>query len=79
MTVQSLFESRGQRPLSLLIIGLFLALFTYVTISGLMFVLDPERKRPLIAALAIQIPWISSSVIVYKFAAAFHAVVNFRT
>jgi hypothetical protein len=57
VTVQALLNPQNQSPL--LLMGFFLALFTYVTVSGLIFVQNPERKRPLIAALAIQIPWIS--------------------
>jgi hypothetical protein len=72
-TVQSLCNSQSQPPLNLLLIAVFLALYAYVTVSGLMFVHDPQGTRPLIAALAIQIPWISSPLIVYKFAAGFHA------
>jgi hypothetical protein len=73
---QTLFTSHGQKPLNLLVMVGFIALFAYVTVSGLMFVNDPQRTRHLIVALAIQIPWISSPFLVYKFATGFHAVLG---
>ena len=76
VTFQALLDPRNQSPL--LLMGFFLALFTYVTVSGLIFVQNPERKRPLIAALAIQIPWISSPFVVYEFAAGCRAVLSLR-
>ena len=76
LTFQSLFDSLGQKPLILIIKAIFLSLYAYVTISGLLFVNNPQRTRPLLAALAIQIPWISSPVIVYKFATALQAVLS---
>jgi hypothetical protein len=45
----------------------------FVVGAGLLFVHDPTRTGPLLAALAIQIPELSSPVIVYKFAAGLEA------
>ena len=58
---------------------LFLGLYGFVTASGLIFVHDPKRTRPLVAALALQIPWISSPVFVYQFAAALCAAITLGT
>jgi len=66
-TAQLLFSDQGQRFLY----SLGLALFTFVAVSGLIFVHDPRRTRLLSAALALQIPWLSSPVVVYQFAAGF--------
>jgi hypothetical protein len=79
VTLQALLGSQGQRAFNLPLMCVFLLLYVYVTVSGLLFVHKPEQTRPLIAALAIQIPWISSSLIVYKFAAALHAVFSIRS
>ena len=68
LTFQSLFNSPHQRPLNVLLTIIFLALNAYVFVSGLLFVRDEQRTRPVMAALAIQIPWISSPLMVYKFA-----------
>ena len=73
ITCHSLVHSEGQGLPYLVIMAAFLTLYTLVTASGLLFVHDPRRVQPLFAALAIQIPWISSPLIVYKVAAGFHA------
>jgi hypothetical protein len=57
----------------------FLGLYGFVTISGLIFLYDPKRTRPLVAALALQIPWISSPVLVYQFAAGVLAAITLGT
>ncbi len=59
-----------------LMIG-FLTLYVFVTISGLVFVQNPKRTGPLIVALALQIPWISSPIIAYKFVAGFQVSAAF--
>jgi hypothetical protein len=75
-TLQSGLTSHSQPPLNLLIMGIFLLLNAGVTVSGLLFVCDPHRTNPLIAALALQVPWISSSLIAYKFATGFELVLS---
>jgi hypothetical protein len=67
--LQSHWSSQSPRLANLFLILLFLVLNACVTASGLLFVHDPSRIFPLIAALAVQIPSISSSLFVYKFAA----------
>lgn len=54
----------------------FLALYAFVTISGLLFAQNPRRTPPLLVALVLQIPWISSPLIAYQFTAGFHATVG---
>jgi hypothetical protein len=73
---QLLFTAQGQKTGSLLIIAVFFALYAFVTVSGLIFVHDPRRTRLLIVAFILQIPWISSPLIVYRFAAGCHAVIG---
>jgi hypothetical protein len=75
-TLQSLFNSLRASTLNLLLTVVFMGLYAFVTASGLLFVHDPTRTGPLLAALAIQIPAISSSVIVYKFAAGLETFVS---
>ena len=76
LTFQSLIGSRSQKPLILLVISVFFALNVCVTVCGLMFVHDPGRTRPILVALAVQIPWISSPLVVYKFSTGFNAVLS---
>jgi hypothetical protein len=73
LTLQALFNSHGASTLNLLVMIAFVGLYTFVTISGLIFVHDPNRTTPLMVALAIQIPSVSSSSVVYKFAAGIRA------
>jgi hypothetical protein len=51
--------------------GCILLGFVYVTAAGLLDWRKPRQVRPLIWALAIQIPWVSMPGLVYKFAAGF--------
>lgn len=74
-TLQSLFNSPGASTLKLVLIFIFACLYVFVTVSGLLFVNDPRRTGPLVAALALQVPWISSSLITYKFAAGFESFI----
>lgn len=68
-------HSAGQ----VILLVVFLGLYGFVTASGLIFVYDPKRTRPLVAAIALQIPWISSPVFVYQFAAAVCATISLGT
>jgi len=44
--LQTLFQSHSLRPLNLLLMVLFLGLYGYVTVSGLVFVYEPRRTGP---------------------------------
>jgi hypothetical protein len=76
-TLEALFDSSGASTLNLLFKVVFLGLYAFVAASGLLFVQDPTRTGTLRAALAIQIPFISSPFIVYKFAAGLAAFLSF--
>lgn len=65
--VQGLFSSPNHRIAHLA----ELFLFTFVTLSGLVFVHDPRRSGPLLVAVALQIPWVSSPLIVYQLISGF--------
>ena len=75
-TLQSLFNSPHMSTVNLLLTVAFMGLYAFVTTSGLLFVQNPRRTGPLLAALAIQIPSISSSLILYKFAAGLEMFVS---
>jgi hypothetical protein len=74
--LQSGLTSHNQPALNLLTMGFFLLLNAGVTVSGLLFVCNPDRTNALFAALAIQVPWISSSLIAYRFATGFELVLS---
>lgn len=63
------FWFNGQRKIEWVPIVLFLAVNVFVMASGLIFVQDSHRTRPLRVALGLQIPRISSSLLVYAFSA----------
>jgi hypothetical protein len=73
LAVQLLVNSPNWGTQNLLLTTLLLLLYAYVTGAGLVFAQSPRRTGPLFAALAIQVPLISSSLLVYKFAAGFEA------
>jgi hypothetical protein len=74
ITLQALFRP-NQPPAYYLLMLAFIAIFAFVTVSGLVFVHNPQRTELLIAALALQIPWVSSPIIAYKLAAGFQVCV----
>ena len=75
-TLESLFNSSDASKLSLLLRVMVLGLYAFVIASGLSLVRDPTRTGPLIAALALQIPSLSSPVIVYEFATGLGAFID---
>ena len=74
--LQSGLTSHSQPALNLVIMGVFLLLNAGVTVGGLIFVYSPHRTNPLIVALAIQVPWISSFLVTYRFATGFDLVLS---
>jgi hypothetical protein len=76
VTLQSLFASLSQSPLNLVLLAVAAALYAFIFVSGLIFVHDPRRTMPLSVALAIQIPWVSSPFLTYKFAAGSEAALS---
>lgn len=76
VTLQSFFGSLGQSPLNLLLMAVAIALYAFIFVSGLIFVHDPRRTKPLSVAFAIQIPWVSSPFLTYKLAAGSEAALS---
>lgn len=71
IALKGLLAAHGQPPAYYVLIVGFLVLYAFVTVSGLVFVHDPKRIRLLIVAFALQVPWISSPLVAYKFSAGF--------
>jgi len=71
VTLRDLFSSERGFGASV-VSGCILLGFVYVTTAGLLFWRDPKQVRPLIWALAIQIPWISMPGLAYKFEAGWY-------
>jgi hypothetical protein len=68
LTAQLLFSPQVTGPALLAICVVFLLLHVFVLVSGLLFVHNPARIMPLVVALAIQIPYLSSPLVTYRFA-----------
>jgi hypothetical protein len=75
VTLQAILARQSQPPAYYVLMLGFLALFAFVTVSGLVFVHNPERTDLMILSLALQVPWISSPIIAYKLAAGFQICV----
>lgn len=77
LTLPFLLKPQSHQLFSSIFIACFLALYAFVTASGLLFVLNPQRTLPLFISLGFQIPWISSPLIAYRFTAGLHITVGF--
>jgi hypothetical protein len=75
ITLQALCERLNQPPAYYVLMMAFIAIFAFITSSGLVFIQNPERTDLLIIALGLQIPWVSSPIIAYKLAAGFQVCV----
>jgi hypothetical protein len=62
--------------LSFAIFLVFLGLYVFVVASGLVFVADPRKTQLLVWALAMQIPWVSSPLLIYRMAAGAYVTVT---
>ena len=60
---------------SRIILVAFAALYAFVVAAGLLFVHNPRRLMPLVVALALQVPSLSSPLVVYQFTAGAHVTV----
>ena len=69
ITLDYLYNSENTlTPVIVISMG-FVALYTFVTIAGVLFAQNERRTLPLRAALWLQIPWISSPIIAWHFTA----------
>jgi hypothetical protein len=68
-TFMSFSGSPGEGILATILRAIFLALYAFIATSGLIFVHNPQKIRPLAVALAMQVPSFSSPLFVYKLVA----------
>jgi len=76
VTLQQLFKPQSQEPVYFILLVVFLALYAFVTASGLVLVQNPRRTGPLFIAIAMQIPWVCSPLISYRFTSGFHVTIG---
>ncbi|MEM7791655.1 MAG: hypothetical protein AAF546_09665 [Verrucomicrobiota bacterium] len=72
LTLQAFFTTQNANSVLYAIIICFIALYSYGIIAGLRFTENEENKKSLIIFYWLQVPWISTPIIGYRFAAGFH-------
>ena len=77
LTLQLLAQMRDTALIVLCIV--FALLHAFVVASGLLLVHNPHRVMPLVAALTLQIPVISSPLVAYRFGDGLSAGFGFST
>lgn len=73
LTLDAFISSRVMSAAVASLYTAFFVLYIFVMASGLALVLNDRRIKPLIVALAIQVPVFSSRVIAYQFASGLYA------
>jgi hypothetical protein len=72
VTLQAFFTSKEANPMVYAMFAGFIALYAYGVAAGLRFAEKEEEKKHLIIFYWLQVPWVSSPVIGYRFASGFH-------
>lgn len=72
ITLQAFFASKEANPVFYALLGAFVCLYGYGVFAGLRFAEAPEEKKHLVIFYWLQVPWISSPIIAYRFATGFH-------
>ncbi len=67
LNFQMFFHPQFEQPIYVILIGAFTVLYGFVLVAGLLFADDPNYSTPLLIALCLQIPSISSPILVYRF------------
>jgi hypothetical protein len=71
VTVQAMSQQEAGGLISCLFYGIAVVLYLFTIVSGLLFADNPKRIIPLMIAFGLQIPWVSSPILVYSFCAGF--------
>ncbi len=67
ITVQAVVVQEPTGLLDYVFAGAAIVLYMFTIVSGILFVEDPRRITPLRVAWFLQMPWVSSPVLVYGF------------
>ena len=76
--VEAMFQQKAGEPINLLLCAAIIVVYGFIIVSGLLFAENPGNRFPLVLAWVLQIPWFSSSVLTYGFAAGARLSVVFR-
>ena len=77
MTLQTFFASKGLSPVVYAILMAFIALYAYCIFVGLRLVDRPQETKHLLVFYSLQVPWLSSPLIAYRFVSGFNFHVGF--
>lgn len=72
VTLQAFFASEEANPMFYALLCAFMGLYGYGIFAGLRLVEAPEERKHLAIFYWLQVPWISSPILAYRFAAGFH-------
>jgi hypothetical protein len=75
-TVKGLIQREDTRLFFYLFQTVFIVLYLFTIIAGLLFADNQKRSTPLIIAWLLQIPWFSSPILSYDFSEGFHFVIG---
>src|SRR3974390_169512 len=78
LTMEALFKQVTGGFFSYLMGGVALALYIFIIVSGLLFAESPKHLTPLRVAFLLQIPWISSPVLVYGLSSGLRITAGLR-
>jgi len=77
ITVQAMFQSEANSLPSFVICGVFVILYIFTIVSGLLFADNPRCTIPLMVSMVLQTPWLSSPILVYSFGAGLRITVGY--
>ena len=77
VTLQAFFAAKESNPMFYALLVTFIGLFAYGIYAGLRFADNPSDTKHLIAFYWLQVPWLSSPLLAYRFASGFHVTGGF--
>jgi hypothetical protein len=77
ITLQGFFTAKEFNAPFFLLLAAFVTLYGYGIFAGLRLVDNPDEKKHLAVFYWLQVPWISSPILVYRFASGFHVTCVF--
>jgi hypothetical protein len=72
ITLQAFFASKEANPMFYALLFAFVCLYGFGVFAGLRFAETPQEKKWLAIFYWLQVPWISSPLVAYRFASGFH-------
>jgi hypothetical protein len=76
LTIKELFHPQSKQIIYFILFCGFSSLYLFILIAGLIFADNPKKIKPLLLAFALQVPWVSSPIMAYRFSAGIHLTVG---